>query len=240
MSASYDGTDDEGKKTLGFHLISIFVGLLLIIPAWATSLHIQRQLQSENLFSHLTQSWGTVCFLAGVLICLASLLLPTFRRLLLPAYVFGHEVSHALFVFLFYGKVSAFKASTEGGYIIANRNNIWIALAPYIFPFWTVVFALLYIVLGIVINVTPLVPLFFFLYGASWMFNLFWTLWMIPLGQSDLSLNGTFLSITIIYLINALGFSLLLEMSLKSTTILDWCFGSINALLDVFDLLLSL
>ena len=40
--------------------------------------------------------------------------------------------------------------------------------------------------------------------GATWSFHLAWTLWMIPRDQPDLKDNGTFLSLTLIYLGNLL------------------------------------
>ena len=49
-------------------------------------------------------------------------------------YVFGHELTHALWTWLFGGKVKKFKASAKGGHVIVTKNNFLISLAPYFFP----------------------------------------------------------------------------------------------------------
>ena len=49
-------------------------------------------------------------------------------------YVFGHELTHALWVKLMGGRVSEMDCRRDGGYIITNKNNFLIALAPYFFP----------------------------------------------------------------------------------------------------------
>jgi tellurite resistance protein TehA-like permease len=68
-----------------------------------------------------------VAFLSGAACWLVIyLLLP--KPMLL--YVFGHELTHALWTWLFGGKVKKFKASAKGGHVIVTKNNFLIALAP--------------------------------------------------------------------------------------------------------------
>ena len=70
--------------------------------------------------------------------------------LLLPKpmwiYVFGHELTHALWTWLFGGQVKKMKVSSDGGHVVVSKTNFLIALAPYFFPFYTalviVVFAI--------------------------------------------------------------------------------------------------
>ncbi len=66
----------------------------------------------------------------------ATLWLITFFGLPRPIviYVFGHELTHALWVWLMGGRVSRFRVSREGGHVITSKANFWIALAPYFFP----------------------------------------------------------------------------------------------------------
>ena len=54
-------------------------------------------------------------------------------------YVFGHELTHALWVLLMGGRVSRFRVGREGGHIVTDRNNFWIALAPYFFPLYSLI-----------------------------------------------------------------------------------------------------
>ena len=49
-------------------------------------------------------------------------------------YVFGHELTHALWVTLLGGKVHHFHVGSKGGHVLSDRTNTWIALAPYFFP----------------------------------------------------------------------------------------------------------
>jgi len=137
----------------------------------------------------------------------------------LRAYVFGHELTHAIWVWLFGGRVSAFKVSRDGGYILTDTNNFWIALAPYFYPLYSLAIIIVYGVASLFYDVagTPETLLFmtplqwlFLLLGATWAFHLSFTLWMIPKGQTDLSYHGNFFSLVIIYLMNLLVLALFL------------------------------
>jgi len=137
----------------------------------------------------------------------------------LRAYVFGHELTHAIWVWMWGGKVSRFEVSRDGGYIVTDTHNFWIALAPYFYPLYSLALIVLYGVASLFYDLphlgatfllmTPLQWLFLLL-GASWAFHLSFTLWMIPKGQSDLSSHGNFFSLVIIYLMNLLVLALFL------------------------------
>src|SRR6266404_5373729 len=80
-------------------------------------------------------------FSLGVVLCVIAFFgLP--RPVIL--YVFGHELTHALWVLLMGGRVSGFRIGPEGGHIVTNRTNFWIALAPYIFPLYGVLAIAIY------------------------------------------------------------------------------------------------
>src|SRR5258708_2996266 len=61
--------------------------------------------------------------------------------LLLPkpmwVYVFGHELTHALWTWAMGGRVKKFKASASGGHVVVTKTNFAIALAPYFFPLFS-------------------------------------------------------------------------------------------------------
>ena len=131
----------------------------------------------------------------------------------LRAYVFGHELTHAIWVWLWGGKVSAFEVSREGGYILTDTHNFWIALAPYFYPLFSFVVIFGYGVASVFWNITRVEETFMFmtplqwlflLLGATYAFHLSFTIWMIPKGQTDLTYHGTFFSLVIIYLMNLL------------------------------------
>ncbi len=126
-------------------------------------------------------------------------------NLFLYLYVLGHELTHAVFVLLFRGKVTEFHVSKDGGYITTNKTNLVIALSPYFVPFWSVIVAIAYGALRLGADLRPAWDLaFYFCMGVTWTFHMAWTLWMIPRDQPDLKENGTFLSLVIIYLANLL------------------------------------
>lgn len=131
----------------------------------------------------------------------------------LRAYVFGHELTHAIWVWLWGGRVSRMEVSREGGFIITDTHNFWIALAPYFYPLYSLVVVLGFGIASLFVDITRLEDTFMFmtplqwlflLLGATWAFHLSFTIWMIPKGQTDLTYHGTFFSLVIIYLMNLL------------------------------------
>ena len=119
-------------------------------------------------------------------------------------YVFGHELTHALWVWLMGGRVSRFRVGRDGGHIVTDRNNFWIALAPYFFPLYSLLVIALYGVLSLFLNVQPYGRLLYAVIGATWAFHFTFTCWMIPKNQTDLTDHGTFFSLVVIYLMNLL------------------------------------
>ena len=125
-------------------------------------------------------------------------------------YVFGHELTHALWVWLMGGRVSRFKVGREGGHILTDKNNFVIALAPYFFPLYSILVLAFYGALSLFVDMQPYGRLLYALVGVTWAFHFTFTCWMIPKNQSDLSDNGTIFSLVIIYLINLLLLSAML------------------------------
>src|SRR5438046_5993979 len=82
-------------------------------------------------------------------------------------YVFGHELTHAFSVLLMGGRVSRFRVGREGGHIVTDRNNFWIALAPYFFPLYSLIVIGAYGVLGLFVNVQPYGQFLYGLFGAT-------------------------------------------------------------------------
>jgi hypothetical protein len=133
-------------------------------------------------------------------------------------YVFGHELTHALWVLLMGGRVSRFRVGREGGHIVTDRNNFWIALAPYFFPLYSLIVIGVYGGLGLFFNVQPYGRLLYALIGATWAFHFTFTCWMIPKKQTDLTDNGTFFSLVVIYLMNLLLLSVMLVLASSQIT----------------------
>src|ERR1700676_5085240 len=87
-------------------------------------------------------------------------------------YVFGHELTHALWVWLMGGRVSQFRVGREGGHVVTNRNNFWIALAPYFFPLYSILAIAAFGVLSLFLNMQPYGQLLYAAIGATWAFHL--------------------------------------------------------------------
>jgi hypothetical protein len=156
--------------------------------------------------------------LGAVLWLIAFLGLP--RPILL--YVFGHELTHALWVLLMGGRVSRFRVGRDGGHVVTNKNNFWIALAPYFFPLYSILTIAVYGVLGLFINVQPYGRLLYAVIGATWAFHFTFTCWMVPKNQTDLSDQGTFFSLVVIYLMNLLLLSVMLVLASPEITFADF------------------
>lgn len=133
-------------------------------------------------------------------------------------YVFGHELTHALWVLLMGGRVSRFRVGRDGGHVVTNRNNFWIALAPYFFPLYSILAIATYGVLSLFLNVQPYGRLLYAVIGATWAFHFTFTCWMIPKNQTDLSDQGIFFSLVVIYLMNLTLLSVMLILASPQIT----------------------
>jgi hypothetical protein len=134
-------------------------------------------------------------------------------------YVFGHELTHALWVWIMGGQVSRFRVGREGGHIVTNRTNFWIALAPYFFPLYSILAIGIYGALSMFYNVQPYGRLLYAVIGATWAFHLSFTCWMIPKNQSDLRDHGTFFSLVVIYLLNLTLLCVMLILASRQITL---------------------
>ncbi|PYI70510.1 MAG: hypothetical protein DMF02_08710 [Verrucomicrobia bacterium] len=128
-------------------------------------------------------------------------------------YVFGHELTHALWVWMMGGRVSRFRVSSEGGHVITSKANFWIALAPYFFPLYSILAIAIYGALNVFVNMQPYGQLLYAVVGATWAFHFTFTCWMILKNQTDLSDQGTFFSLVVIYLMNLLLLSVMLILA---------------------------
>jgi hypothetical protein len=137
-------------------------------------------------------------------------------------YVFGHELTHALWVWVMGGKVREFRIGRDGGHIVTDKTNFWIALAPYFCPIYSVLLFGIYGGLGFFIDLEPYHRWLFGCIGFTWMFHITFTLWMLWNGQSDLIEHGTFFSMMVIYLMNFLVLSFMLILASRDVTFVSF------------------
>ena len=72
--------------------------------------------------------------------------------------------------------------------------------------------------LSLFLNVQPYGSLLYAVIGATWAFHFTFTCWMIPKNQTDLSDQGTFFSLVVIYLMNLLLLSVMLILASPQIT----------------------
>jgi hypothetical protein len=115
-------------------------------------------------------------------------------------YVLGHELTHALWTWLFGGTVKKMKVTSSGGHVVISKTNFLIALAPYFFPLYAVIVIGVF-VLGRFFWGWPLVW-FHLLVGAAYAFHLTLTLHALQTRQSDITSQGYLFSAVVIFLGN--------------------------------------
>jgi hypothetical protein len=126
--------------------------------------------------------------------------------LLLPkpmwVYVFGHELTHALWTWVMGGRVKKFKATADGGQVIVTKNNFVIALAPYFFPVYAAMVVLVFVAGHVVWGWQRYVVWFHLLLGIAYAFHVTLTIHILKFRQSDITSQGYLFSGVIIFLGN--------------------------------------
>jgi hypothetical protein len=142
------------------------------------------------------------------------------------AYVFGHELTHALWVWLFAGKVTRFRATSKGGHVVVTRSNFVIALAPYFFPIYAFLILLVFMAGHWIWGWIRYLVWFHLLLGMAYAFHLTLTWHVLKTRQSDIVEQGYLFSAVMIWLGNALVLILgipLLTGRVGIWLALGWC-----------------
>jgi len=134
-------------------------------------------------------------FAAGLIL---YLLLQKLLSKPLRTYVFGHELTHAIAGILSGAKVKSFNVSSSGGCVVMDKRTPFIALAPYFVPIYTLIFAAIYLLVGLFIDTQNYYWFYAFGCGFTLAFHYALTYFALAKGQSDLKQYGKFFSITII------------------------------------------
>lgn len=117
-------------------------------------------------------------------------------------YVFGHELTHALWGLCFGARVGKVRVSASGGSVNLSKTNVFITLAPYFFPFYTFIVLIAACVVDCFVHPLPLMPLWLFLVGLTWAFHILFTIETLIQKQPDVKLYGRVFSWTFIFLAN--------------------------------------
>lgn len=206
VRAAISATDDyeeDAPAEWARRMVRWLVGLVLLPLCWVTTWTLLSRFSHAAVERGFWQTAEFWYFALGALTMIGWFWSGLLSSFFLYVYVLGHELTHAIFVLLFRGKVTKIHVSTQGGYITTNKTNLIIALSPYFVPFWSVFSALVYGLLRLWLELSAGWDLAFYaVIGMTWTFHMVWTLWMIPRDQPDLKQNGTFLSLVVIYMAN--------------------------------------
>jgi hypothetical protein len=165
---------------------------------------------AENAFTTSFKADVPYYFVAGGIAYLVLHLL--FKQPILT-YVFGHELTHALFALVFGGAVKSFRATERGGQVTVTKSNFLITLAPYFFPLYTFMALLLYF-LSNGSEIRGASSFFVFLTGATFTFHILLTFIFLRAEQKDIREEGAFFSYPLIFLFNIIFAALLLHLLL--------------------------
>lgn len=128
--------------------------------------------------------------------------------LLLPkpmwVYVFGHELTHAVWTWACGGKVKKFRATADGGHVVVSKTNFLIALAPYFFPLYAVLVVIAFLLGHLLWNWHSFLVWFHLLLGAAYAFHVTLTFHILKSRQTDITQQGYLFSAVVIFLGNVL------------------------------------
>ncbi len=117
-------------------------------------------------------------------------------------YVFGHELTHALWTWLFAGQVKKLKVRSTGGHVVVTKSNFLISLAPYFFPLYVIAVGLAFALGNLIWNWQAYAVWFHLLLGAAYAFHLTLTWHVLKTEQSDITQHGYAFSAVVIFLGN--------------------------------------
>lgn len=182
--------------------LKFLIGLALLPVVWvvlAATARLIASLRIEELGGHALSGW----WLTG------GFLLWIFLFFTMPrpmrTYVLAHELTHAIWALIMGARVSRLRVSARGGSVTVSKTNWLITLAPYFFPFYTLLVLLLYFLLGWFHDLRPYEPLALALVGFTYAFHVTFTLAMLTVRQPDIIEHGRLFSYTVILLLNVLG-----------------------------------
>ena len=196
--------------------VKFIAGAFLLLPCWVLTLAFFGAFLDSAGRIQFWSSDEFLWFAAGALLGVIGYF--TIKPLVW-LYVIGHELTHALLVWLHGGRVHDFHVASTGGHIVTDKTNTLIVLAPYFVPFYTVLWMGSYAMARLVFDLPGHPGLFQGAIGATWAFHMVFTVAMIVRGQPDLEYGGVFFSVVLIYLLNL---ALICVMLVALSPVLDW------------------
>lgn len=174
--------------------IKFFIAILLLPVCAGAAMALWRVLR---VCGGADTTW--IPFLAGAACwCVIFSLLPKPMWI----YVFGHELTHALWTWLFGGRVKKMKVTSSGGHVVISKTNFVIALAPYFFPLYAAIVVAIFAIGHLIWNWHSYFVFFHLLVGAAYAFHVTLTFHTLQTRQTDITSQGYSFSAVIIFLGN--------------------------------------
>ena len=137
-------------------------------------------------------------------------------------YILSHELMHVIAAWLSFGKVKSFKVSPKGGSVVTTKSNLFIALAPYFFPFYTITIALLFFTAKFFIKDDISYNPFIFAIGFTLAFHIILTVDFLKIKQTDLLHTGYIFSVLLIYIVNIAIIGLIFSLLFGNVVFIDF------------------
>jgi len=144
------------------------------------------------------------------------------------AYITGHELTHALWGFLFGARIKKMKIGRRGGSVAMTKTNILVSLAPYVFPIYTFLVMMLYFIISFFWQKEWMAQAAVFLIGATFSFHLALSLYALRIRQPDLKAGGFLFSTVFIYLANIFVLTVIFTLISHRISLGDFLFSSVE------------
>ena len=213
----HSGTDAYGMLPLSGWAKAwrAFIGIILFVPLSAVMIMaLVNELNDhaamvDNLgFWLSTPVWYS---LLGIMTFAVLAIMMILRTACVYMYVLGHELTHAVAILLCGGKISKIHVTADkGGYVLSNKSNLFISLAPYFVPFWMLVWMLVLWLINYFSPFDSYEGWFYAGFGFWWSFHLYWTVWSIRQEQPDMLDNGLIFSLLLTFVLNVLSLTIIL------------------------------
>lgn len=126
------------------------------------------------------------------------------------SYILAHELSHLLAAWMSGIRAGRLKVGRNGGSVEVARSSLWIALAPYLIPFYSLLLIFLHFLAQLWWDPTRWTPWLPLALGITWCFHFTFTLYALSLSQSDIGPYGRICAYSIILTGNLLWICLAL------------------------------
>lgn len=175
--------------------------------------------------------WTLISLLIGVIIYIflhvfyskpnpvQSQRLQPFRLGLNGVYIFGHEFTHAAAALLFGGRVKSFKVSSQSGSVMTTKTNIFIELAPYFIPVYTLLLMIFVPVIKYHARFAGIINIYLVIIGMSIGMHLVMTAETLKIKQPDITRSGYVLALILIYTANIAVIFVIFSFLLKSVSL---------------------